>query len=92
MMNKKLIALLVTVTTISATTFAFLDDVWRGTTRVAESAVEAPADVATGGRTWEERHDRWQENDDIRNERRRERYQERRDPRDAREYRDRYYD
>ena len=69
MMNKKLIALIVAIATINVSTFALFDDVLRGTGRVAEGVVSAPADVASGGRTWDERHERWESQDEDRRER-----------------------
>jgi len=87
MMNKRIIALLVAIATVNASMFAFIDDVLRAPGRAAESVVSAPADVATGGRTWEERHDRWRDQDADRLARENERYQQSKE-----NYRDRYYD
>ena len=59
MANKKLIALLVTILTVSTSMFGLFEGLGRAT----ESVVSAPVDVASGGKTWEERHERWKEED-----------------------------
>lgn len=78
MANKKLIALLVAVATISTSMFAFLENTFRGVGRATETVVETPADIATGGETAERRRERWEENDADRRARRRAEKQERR--------------
>lgn len=89
MMNKKLLALLVAIATISTSMFAFLDDVVGGTFDAAERVATVPVDAAGAavdhnGRTWSERREE-------RRQERQERRQERQERRDER-HRDRYYD
>lgn len=89
MMNKKLIALLLAVSTISTSMFGFLDEVVGGTFDAAERVATVPVDateaaVEGDGETWRERREE-------RREDRRERRQDRRDRRYDRRTR-RYYD
>ncbi len=63
MMNKKLIALLVAIVTANTSMFALIDDVLRTTGRATEGFVNAPRDIATGGETRRERHDRYKKED-----------------------------
>lgn len=76
MMNKKTMALLLAVSTISTSMFALLGDIVEGTFDTAGVVATAPVDVLPDGtdRTWsekrEERHDRWRENAEDRRNRR----------------------
>ena len=85
MVNKKLIALLVTILTVSASMFAFLGDVLRET-------VEAPATVVTG-ETAKERHERLEAEKADRKAARRQRKEaeDRFRPEEERAYSSRYY-
>jgi len=83
MMNRKLIALLVAVSTTYASMFAILGDIVEGTFDVAGDVASAPADIATGGETARERHARrdireeeQQQRDAARREERRQRAEE----------------
>lgn len=92
MMNKKLaIVLFFAITTVSTTMFGFFEGLGRAT----ESVAGAPADVATGGRTAEERHERWADQDaarrDARERREMDRYQEKQAREDRQNYSKRYY-
>jgi len=78
MMNKKLVALLLAVATISTSMFAFLDDVVGGTFDAAERVATVPVDavdtaVDRDGRTWRERREDRRENREERREDRLER-------------------
>lgn len=75
MMNKKLAALLVAISTISASTFCLLDDVFETTGRVVTAPVDALPDGS--GRTWEDKREDREINRERRYDNRRERAAER---------------
>jgi hypothetical protein len=88
MMNKKLAALLLAVSTISTSMFAFFDEVVGGTFDAAERVATVPVDateaaVEGDGETWRERREE-------RREDRRERRQDRRERRQTRRANRRY--
>lgn len=79
MVNKKMMALLLAVSTISTSMFALLGDIVEGTFDTAGVVATAPVDVLPDGtdRTWsekrEERHDRWRDKAEDRRDRREDR-------------------
>jgi len=76
-MNKKLIALLLAIATISSPALALFDEVVGGTFDAAERVATVPVDAVPDDRTWEEKREE-------RREERRARREERRDERAAR--------
>lgn len=81
MMNKKMIALLLAVSTISTSMFGFLDDVIGGTFDTAERVATVPVDAVDStrdGETWRERREDRREERESRKEDRRVRRENRR--------------
>lgn len=83
MMNKKLVALLLAVATVSTSMFALLGDIVEGTFDTAGRVATVPVDavdatVDRDGRTWSERREDRREAREARREDRHERRQTRR--------------
>ena len=91
MMNKKIFALLVAIATVSASTFAFIDDVVGGTVDTAGRVASAPVDALPrdDNKTWSERRE---ERRQEREERRQNRQNKRQERRDNRYYESDYID
>lgn len=73
MMNKKLIALLMVISTISMSTFALFDRVLQGTSDIATDVVSLPEDAVTRGESWKKRQAYREDRNEVR------RQQERKD-------------
>ena len=94
MMNKKLVALLVAIATVSVSTFALFDRVFQGTADVATDITSIPEDAATHGESWRRRQDYREDRNEIRrqqeDDRRREEDRRHREREEARRERERY--